>query len=615
MSMSQNKIARGAVWIIMALVLVGLIGFGSFNFGGSSSSIGRVGETEISANRYYREVNAQLNAIEQQFGQRLPFSQAQMFGVDQQALSTVLSQVALENETARLGISVGDQELAGRIRDISAFAGPDGAFDRATYDFVLQQSGLTASEFEESLRSEVARTILQDAVAGGVASQPAFVRTLYAWARETRDLTWARVDATALEAPVGLPDDAQLTAFYEAHPEDYTTPETKKLTYAWLRPEDVLDQVEVSEEKIQKAYEDRSDEFRKPERRLVERLVYGNDAEAADAAQRLTDGTASFEDLVAERGLDLADIDLGDVTEADLGPAGSTVFALEGPGTTAVVTTDFGPAIFRVNAVLAAQETSLADATPTLRDDLARDGARGLLADLATQIDDALAGGATIEDLAGEFGVTVAQLDWTGAEQDGIAAYDTFRAAADAVTEDDYPQVEHLADNGLFALRLDEIVAPALQPLDAVRDAAVADWQADETTARIQARAAVMATELASGQTPDALGLAPTLAIATSRDSQIEGASAAMVEAAFTAGAGAWTKVDTDDGALLFRVDAIHEADQDSEAAMAAKSGFADQTAESLSQDIQAAFAAALETQAGITLDQAMIAAVNAQFQ
>ena len=67
--------------------------------------------------------------------------------------------------------------------------------------------------------------------------------------------------------------------------------------------------------------------------------------------------------------------------------------------------------------------------------------------------------------------------------------------------------------------------------------------------------------------------------------------------------------------ALLFRVDAIHEADQDSEAAMAAKSGFADQTAESLSQDIQAAFAAALETQAGITLDQAMIAAVNAQFQ
>ena len=171
MSMGQNKIARGAVWVIMGLVVVGLVGFGSFNFGGSGQAIGKVGDTEVSANRYFREVNAQLDVIEQQFGQRLPFAQAQAFGVDQQALGIVLSQVALENETARLGLSVGDEELASRIRDISSFSGVDGSFDREAYDFVLEQSGLTATEFEESLRSEVARTILQTAVTGGVADR------------------------------------------------------------------------------------------------------------------------------------------------------------------------------------------------------------------------------------------------------------------------------------------------------------------------------------------------------------------------------------------------------------------------------------------------------------
>ena len=35
----------------MGLVVVGLVGFGSFNFGGGGQSIGRVGDTPISANR------------------------------------------------------------------------------------------------------------------------------------------------------------------------------------------------------------------------------------------------------------------------------------------------------------------------------------------------------------------------------------------------------------------------------------------------------------------------------------------------------------------------------------------------------------------------------------
>ena len=37
------------IGIILALVIVGLVGFGSVNFGGSTRSIGKVGETEIDA--------------------------------------------------------------------------------------------------------------------------------------------------------------------------------------------------------------------------------------------------------------------------------------------------------------------------------------------------------------------------------------------------------------------------------------------------------------------------------------------------------------------------------------------------------------------------------------
>jgi SurA-like N-terminal domain/PPIC-type PPIASE domain len=617
MSMAKNKISRTFVWIIMGLVLVGLVGFGSFNFGGGVTAIGKVGDTEIGADRYFREVNAQLNAIQAEAGQRLTFAQAQSFGLDRAALETVIGQVALENETARLGVSVGDAELAARIRDISAFAGIDGSFDRETYQFVLQQSGLTAGDFEESLRSEVARMILQSAVTNGIAVPATYTDTLYGWVREARDFTWAKVDASVLDTPVGTPDEAALTAYYEANPEAFTLPQTRKITYVWLRPEDVIDQIEVTDDELRALYDDRIDEFTSPERRLVERLVFGSEADAEAAAARLADGSASFEDLVADRGLTLADIDLGDVTVDELGSAGEAVFALDAPGAVAgPVTTDLGPALFRMNAILNAHETTFDEARDGLKADYAADAARRLLSDMVTELDDALAGGATLEDLASEHGMTLAQLDWTGGESDGIAAYDAFREAATLVEDGDYPEINDLSDGGLFALRLDEVVAPRLQSLDEVRAAAIAGWQAQETVARVVARAEEMIGEMSGGASPASLGLTEIVETGQTRDAYIDGTPPAMVEQVFALDeTGAWQVVEDADGAVLIRLDAIHSADQVSQDALALKAAFSQSTAQALALDVQSAFSAAIEAEAGIVLDQAMINAVNASFQ
>ncbi|MFH7450842.1 peptidylprolyl isomerase, partial [Pseudomonas syringae pv. tagetis] len=87
-------------------------------------------------------------------------------------------------------------------------------------------------------------------------------------------------------------------------------------------------------------YQSRIDEFQQPERRMVERLVYPSEADAAAAKARLDAGEVSFEQLAAERGLTLTDIDLGERAEAELGAAGPAVFALDQPGVVGPVQTD-----------------------------------------------------------------------------------------------------------------------------------------------------------------------------------------------------------------------------------------------------------------------------------
>ncbi len=614
MSMSTNKFSRFFIWIILALVMVGLIGFGSFNFGGRIDSVGTVGETEIGADRYFREVNNQIRAFEAQTGQSLPFAQAQAFGLDQLALQTVIAQVALEDETARLGISVGDEELATRIRDIESFAGIDGRFDRETYSFVLEQSGLTASEFEESLRAEVARTIIQGAVANGIGLQGIYTDTLFGWAREARDFTWAKVGEAALDAPVGVPDDAQLQTYYEANPADFTLPQVRNITYVWLTPEDVLDDIAVDESELRALYDSRIDEYRRPERRIVERLVFGTKAEAEDAAARLAAGE-SFEMIVAERGLSLSDVDLGDMTANQIGTGAEDVFALPLPGVTGVIESDLGPAIYRVNVILNAQETTFEEVADQLKAEYAADAARRLLSDLVLDLDDALAGGATLEDLAAERDMTLATIAWTGAQTDGIAAYDGFREAADSVRESDYPEIADLSDGGLFALRLDSVEAPRLQTLDEVRDAAIAGWQAQERGKRVFAAAEEMVAAFAKGETPENFGLTENTEKGLTRDAFIGGAPAALIDTVFEIAAGEWAVLEDAEGAVLVRLDAVHAPDFDSDEARAIRAAFAESTAQALALDVQAAFATALEIKAGITLDRAMINAVNASMQ
>lgn len=613
--MATGKASRTFGWILMGLVMVGLVGFGSTNFGGSVRSIATVGETEVDANRYLRELQSEMNAFQAETGQRLTMEMAQGFGLDQQVLARVIGTAALEDETARLGISVGDEQLRNRIVDIPAFKGVDGNFDREGYTFALEQSGLTAGEFEKSLRDEVSRQILQAAVANGVSTQPAYVDTLYGYARETRDFTWATLGLDRLTGPVPTPSDDDLTAYYEAHPQDYTLPETKAISYAWLNPEDAIPTINVDEAQIRELYDERASEYLVPERRMVERLVFATTEEAQAAADAITAGEKTFEDLVSARDLQLSDIDLGDLPKDELGAAGEAVFALAEPGVTGPHDSDLGPALFRMNAILAARETSFEDARDELHGELAADAARRQIGDMVAELDDMMAGGATLEEIAESHNMQLGTLEWTAGYSDGIAAYDAFREAAQAVGEDDFPEITLMADGGVFALRLDELREPRLQDQSEVADAVRAGWEAAKRLELLAQEARAMIPQLEGDESLSSLGLTEVVEQDQTREAFVEGTPPAFMTEVFGMNAGDWTVLESADNVILVRLDAINTADHDSDEAKTLKANFTAGVAQEIAIDVETAFARAVQDRAGIVLNRPVINAVNAQLQ
>jgi len=611
---AKNTASKTAVWIILGLLIVGLAGFGATNFGGSVGSIGKVGDTEIGVDRYVRELNQEMRALSAETGSQVTLSQLRQFGLDRAVLERLVSIVALEDHAARVGLSIGDIRVRDQVLSIAAFQGVDGGFDREAYRFALQQAGLSEAEFEESLRAEVARTLLQGAIGTGMAAPAVLTDTIVDYIGERRSAAWVRLTADDLDAPIPDPSEADLRARYDANPDAYMLPETRRIAYAWLTPEMIVDTVQIDEDALRALYEARRDEFNRPERRLVERLVFGTLDAAQAARNRLDAGETSFDALVAERGLDLADIDLGDVTEAGLGPAGPAVFAAEGPGVVGPVETSLGPALIRINAILAAQSTSYDEARPELLDAYALDRARRVIADKIEAVDDLLAGGATVEELGRETEMRAGTLDWAQGDSDGIAAYDAFRQAAAAAQIGDFPEVLELDDGGIFALRLDEVIAPRPEPFDQARAQVRADWIAAETLAALGRQASALAGRVATGADLAEQGLPLESETALTRESFLPGAPENFVPEIFEMEPGDIRVIEGAAQAFVVRLDGVQPPDLDDPDLAARRETLIRATRQGLGQDALQAFVAAIETEAGITLDQAAINAVHAQF-
>ena len=614
MASRGNTVSKTLIWILLALLIVGLAGFGATSLGGNIRTVGAVGSKSISVDLYARTLQEDLRALSAQAGQNIPFSTAQALGVDRQSLARVVTSRALDHETSELGLSVGDAQLQKQILSMDAFQGINGQFDREAYRFALDNAGLSEAQFEESLREEAARTLVQGAILSGNSVPDSYADTLVAFIGERRNATIARLTPADLATEVADPTEAELTSYYDENIDEYTLPLTKKITYAWLSPDMIADTVEVDEATLQAAYDERESEFNKPERRLIERLVFGTQDDASSAKAQLEAGGATFETLVEGRGLSLADVDLGDLDKDALGDAGDAIFAANSGDVVGPLESDLGPALFRINGILAAQSTSFEDATAQLKDELAADRARRVVEAQISDIDDLLAGGATLEDLAKETEMELGTIDWSSEAEDGLAAYEAFRAAAQAITEEDFPEVEQLEDGGIFAMRLDETLEPRPQPLAEITERVTTGWRTQATRNALRAEAEALLPQITADSDFADVDLEAETVTELMRSGFVENVSPAAIQALFEAELGETTIVDDGSDILILRLDAVLPADEENDDIKALRNQLSTQASSAIAQDLFAAFATDIQQRAGIRLDQEALNAVHANF-
>ena len=615
---SQSKsISKYFVWILLGLLIIGLGGFGASGLSGTMRSVGSVGDRDISIDEYARALRQELAQTGQQFGQTLTFEQAQLFGLPQQTLSRLVLQKAIEVEADRLGLSVGDEAVLEQLVKVSAFRGSDGQFSREAYTFALENNRLSEAEFEDGIRQETTRNIVQAAVVTGNVMPSIFTEKMIDFLLETRSFTHVQLNEADLATPLQEATEAQLQAYYDENIERFTVPESKQLTIASLDLTQLSEKVTVSDEAVAAFYEKQNALYNQPERRIVERLVF-SDAQSADAAAAaLKNGTSDFDALLEQRGLTAADVSLGAIDQSFFGQGtGAAVFNADLNTAIGPFSDDLGAAIFRVTEVLPAQSAPLEDVADQLRQELALELAAKEVDGVSAQAEDLLAAGATLEDLALETDLVLSTLSYHAGVAEGLAADQAFRQAAFEVKSEDFPEIIRLDNGGLAALRLDETQAPRPQPLAEIREDAMKAWrvealrkallaQADDLKSQLEAK--TMRIEEVGGILRQETGL--------NRQERPASTTANVIERAFELAPDAVDVFDDAGQITLILVTEIMAADRQSELAKDIMQEITAQLSDGLSQDLFEAYVGQIQARADVSLNQAALNAVHANFQ
>ncbi len=492
-----ETLRRGASgWIAKALMGLLVISFGIWGVadifrGYSTDVVAKVGKEEIKLPQFERELDNQTKQFSQRLGQPLTRAQAQAYGVVNAAMTRLIALAALDGGVRQMKLAVSDEAVANNIASDPSLQSGFGHFDRAAFRQALQQAGLTEKAFIADRRAYMERSQVNDVLTAGVKAPTALLDAISTYQQETRVVSYIIVPPSAV-GDIKDPDDKTLEAYHKKAAIHFTLPETRDFTVMALEPYNLAATVSITDDELKKAYEQRRAEFDVPEKRTVDQIPFAtmDAAKAADA--RLRKGE-SLDKIVGELGLTKSDVALGSVTRAQMvsPTVADAAFTLKIGEYSEPVQGPLGAVILHVTAIEPGKASTFEQEKDKLRADLASDKARSDVYDVQNTIEDARAGGASLEDIASKNGLKLVKFNGVsergltadGKKIDGLPDYKDLLDTVFKSEQGDQIPPGDTGHGGYYWVRVDSVKPAELQPLAKVRDDVVKLWKTEKRKA------------------------------------------------------------------------------------------------------------------------------------
>jgi peptidyl-prolyl cis-trans isomerase D len=494
--------SKAASWVVKILFLFLILSFAIWGVGdmfrgrGALQTVADVGSSEIGRQDLSDQFRRVMNTMRSRFGESFDTQKAVQLGLLDQTLDQIINNRLLLLDAHDLGLDIGDDLISTTIRSAPDFRGVGNNFDPLRFrEFLVQQGFGNEGAYVAILRQDMLRRQITGTISTGATPPKQLVDLMFAYRNERRVADVVLVPLAEVKA-LPDPDPATLADFHKKNPGMFTAPEFRQITALYLDPTEQAASINVPEQRLQDEYKARLPSLSVPERRDLEQLLFQDEATAQKVSAAIKAGTP-----FAKAGEDIAKTKptaLGKVTKGDLPPELAKIaFALPQGAVSDPTKSPLGWHVVHVIGIDPGKTPSFDDVKKQIRDDIAREMAVDQLGRLTNQIDDALAGGATLEEAAAKTGARLLKIDAVdshGLNRNGkpvasLPKDPKFLNVAFSSPQGEVSTIEDTSDGGFFLLRVDKIVPPALKPLDEVRTQAIAAWKARQLVDRARKEA------------------------------------------------------------------------------------------------------------------------------
>ena len=481
----------------------------------SSDVVAKVGDQTVTL----AEVKQQLSDIERR--NQVPKALESFYA--RQILTQLMYAKEIQYEANRLGITVTNEEIADRVKQIlpTAFNG-DSPVSMDQYAQQVQRFNMTVPVFEDLIRKGLLEEKFQRLVTDGVSVGPAELLEQYRYQNEKVKLDYAVVKPEDLEAKI-TPDEAELKAEYEKRKSQYQIPEKRVVEYALVDQIKLRQSVQISDDELKAKYQQDIQQYQVPNRVHAEHILFmtvgKTDAEVDEVKKKAEDVLkqakkgAKFEDLAKKFSEDPGSKDKG----GDLGwlLQGQTVpefektaFSLQPGSISDLVKTQYG---FHIIKVLE-KETAHTKPFDEVKDSIRAPLMLAKADDQASRVADQLSGEirksnkTALADLAKEFHLDISQTRPIAAT-DPMLEFGNSSEVKDAIFRLRQGEVSQpiRTDRGYVVLSLKQILPTHQGSLEEVRDKVITAIKQEKAVELARSKADELSKRAKSGEKFDSV--------------------------------------------------------------------------------------------------------------